>query len=165
MRKIMVAMGLAALVLTGCAGSREPEVPPLTLDGEGIQPTVSGLRIDFGRAQTGVIDTVSRLLEEDPVEIVTQAECGAGLVTAVRWEEGLTLNFQDGAFAGWVTGDASLPVAGGFFPGQPRVNMPQVSFQVTTLGNEFARGPIAGILDPTDTQIALLWAGTTCFFR
>jgi hypothetical protein len=156
---------VAATALSACVGTREPEVPPLTLDGRGIEPTVSGLRIDFGRAQVGVVDTVSRLLDERPVEVVTQPECGAGPVTAASWEDGLTLNFQDGTFLGWTSRDPDLPVAGGFRPGQLRVQMPQVSFQVTTLGDEFARSEVAGLLDPTGNEIALLWAGVTCFFR
>lgn len=165
MRMILAAMLTTSVVLAGCVGTREPEVPHFTLDGTGLQPTISGLRVDFGRAQIGVVDTVSRLLDSDPAEVFTQPECGAGPITAVTWEDGLTLNFMNGSFVGWVSSDPTLPVAGGFTAGQPRVGMPQVSFQVTTLGNEFARGNIAGILDPTDTQIDLLWAGTTCFFR
>jgi len=156
---------VAATALSACVGTREPEVPPFTLDGRGIEPTVSGLRIDFGRAQIGVIDTVSRLLDEEPAQVITQTECGAGPVTAAQWEDGLTLNFQDGTFVGWTTSDPDLPVTNGFRPGQRRVEMPQVSFQVTTLGDEFARGAVAGLLDPTGETVALLWSGTTCFFR
>ncbi len=157
---------LAALALAACVGTtRTPDVPVFTLDGEGIAPSVSGLRIDFGRAQVGVIDTVSRLLDERPVAVTTNAECGAGPVTAALWEDGLTLNFLDGNFAGWTNSDPTLPVAGGFAAGQARLDMPQVSFQVTTLGTEFNRGQIFGLLDETETQVDLLWAGVTCFFR
>ena len=157
---------LAALALSGCVTTpREPEPPVMTLDAQGITPTVSQLRIDFGRAQIGVIDTVSRLLGEDPAQITTNAECGAGPVTAAAWEDGLTLNFQDGAFVGWTNADPDLAVAGGFRAGQPRLEMPQVSFQVTTLGTEFSRSDVFGILTEGDVAIRLLWAGTTCFFR
>jgi hypothetical protein len=64
-----------------------------------------------------------------------------------------------------VSSDPALPVAGGFSAGQERVNMPVVSFQVTSLGNEFNIGPISGLLDPSETRIQQLWAGATCFFR
>lgn len=165
MRAAALVSLFAALLVAACAGTREPDVAPFTLDGAGISPTVSGLRIDFGRAQIGVIDTVSRLLDARPEEVVTNTECGAGPVTAASWADGLTLNFQEGSFVGWTTRDPDLPVAGGFTAGQPRIEMPQVSFQVTTLGEEFARGPVAGLLDPTGNEIALLWSGTTCFFR
>lgn len=163
--RAMIAL-CTALALSACVTTpREPEPPPLSLDGQGLQPTVSQLRIDFGRAQLGVIDTVSRLLGEGPDEIVTNTECGAGPVTAATWENGLTLNFQNGAFAGWVNSDPELAVAGGFRAGMSRLSMPPVSFQVTTLGTEFGRGDVFGLLGEGDAAIRLLWAGTTCFFR
>ena len=160
-------IALAALVaLSACVSTpREPEPPVLTLDAQGIQPTVSQLRIDFGRAQTGVIETVSRLLDEGPDSITTNAECGAGPVTSASWGDGLTLNFQNGQFVGWVNADPDLAVAGGFRAGQSRLDMPQTSFQITTLGTEFSRSNINGILTDGDAAIRLLWAGTTCFFR
>ncbi|NKX45277.1 hypothetical protein [Roseicyclus persicicus] len=156
----------AALALSACVTTpSEPEPPVLQLDAQGIQPSVSQLRIDFGRAQVGVIDTVSRLLGEGPAAIETNTECGAGPVTAASWEDGLTLNFQEGAFVGWVNTDPDLAVGGGFRAGMPRLAMPQVSFQVTSLGTEFARSDIYGLLTEDDASIRLLWAGTTCFFR
>ena len=126
---------------------------------------LSGLRIDFGRAQAGVVLSVSRLLDEDPIAITEQAECGAGPITAVRWESGLTLNFFEGAFRGWVSSDPELPADGGFRPGMMRVELPAVSFQLTSLGDEFSRGQIGGLLDESATVVELLWSGTTCFFR
>ena len=156
----------AMLILSGCVTTqREPAPPPIALDAQGIQPTISGLRIDFGRAQVGVIDTVSRLLGEGPDQIVTTAECGPGSITAASWGDGLTLNFQDGAFVGWVNTDPDLAVAGGFRAGQPRLAMPPVSFQITSRGTEFARSDIAGLLTEGDAAIRLLWAGRTCFAR
>jgi hypothetical protein len=47
----------------------------------------------------------------------------------------------------------------------PRVEMPTVSFQVTSLGNEFNVGPVSGLLDPGETEIQTMWSGATCFFR
>jgi hypothetical protein len=165
MRASLIALA-ASLVLAACATTpRTPDVPPFTLDGEGIAPMISGLRIDFGRAQVGVIDTVSRLLGEPPASVVSVIECGAGPMTIARWDSGLSLNFVDADFRGWVTSDPALPVAGGFSVGQPRVEMPTVSFQVTSLGEEFNIGPISGRLDPTATEIGQMWSGVTCFFR
>lgn len=158
---VCVALGLSACVTT----PREPAPPPLSLDAQGIQPSVSALRIDFGRAQVGVIDTVTRILGSGPTQIATNTECGAGSVTAASWRDGLTLNFQDGMFVGWVNADPDLPVAGGFVPGMSRLSMPPVSFQVTSLGTEFGRGDVLGLLTEGDAAIAMLWAGTTCFFR
>ena len=164
LRALMIlatTLALGACVTT----SREPAPPVLTLDAQGIQPTVSQLRIDFGRAQPGVIDTVTRLLGEAPTAVTLNADCGAGPVTSAIWDDGLTLNFQDNAFVGWVNADPDLAVAGGFRAGQPRLEMPQTSFQITTLGTEFSRSDISGLLTEGDAAIRLLWAGTTCFFR
>jgi hypothetical protein len=162
--RLTLTLAAAAIALAGCV-STEPEVPPFTLDGNGIDPTISGLRIDFGRAQVGVIDTVSRLMGGPPGAVTTVAECGAGPMTIAQWDSGLTLNFVDEDFRGWVTSDPALPVAGGFAAGQARVEMPAVSFQVTSLGEEFSIGPINGLLDPTATEIRQIWSGATCFFR
>lgn len=160
------AIALCALALASCASAnREPELPVLTLDAQGIMPTTSGLRIDFGRAQVGAIETVSRLLDEGPLQVATNAQCPAGPITAATWEDGLTLNFQGGQFVGWTNSDPELAVAGGFEAGQPRVEMPPTSFQITSLGTEFNRSGIFGILGENDAQVALLWAGTACFFR
>jgi hypothetical protein len=165
MRAIAVLL-ICATVLAACVTTpEEPALPPLALDGSGIDPAASPLRIDFGRAQAGVISTVSRLLDSRPVEVTTIGECGAGPMTVARWDGGLALNFVDGDFRGWVTSDPTLPVAGGFVPGQARVEMPVVSFQVTSLGNEFNIGPVSGLLDPTETTVQTMWSGATCFFR
>jgi len=104
-------------------------------------------------------------LRAGPVEITTVEECGAGPMTIARWEGGLSLNFIDEDFRGWVSSDPTLPIDGGFIPGQARTEMPQVSFQVTTLGNEFNIGPVSGLLDETESAILLMWSGATCFFR
>lgn len=166
MRRRALMTLAAMLALSACATTpREPELPVLTLDAQGIQPTVSALRIDFGRAQAGVIDTVTRLLDDRPEAITALSDCGAGPVTAATWEDGLTLNFQNGQFVGWVSSDPDLAVAGGFRAGQPRLAMPQTSFQITTLGTEFSRSNINGILTEDDEAIGALWAGVTCFFR
>ena len=160
------ALIVTAVLLAGCVTTPdEPELPPFTLTGGGIDPTISRLSIDFGRAQVGVIDTVTRLLRAGPGEVTTIAECGAGPMTIARWENGLSLNFIEEDFRGWVSSDPGLPVDGGFAPGQARVDMPQVSFQVTTLGNEFNIGPVSGLLNEDETAILLMWSGATCFFR
>lgn len=163
--RALMALCVALFVSACVTTPREPEPPVLSLDAGGIQPSISPLRIDFGRAQIGVIDTVTRLLGAGPTQITTNTDCAAGPVTAASWRDGLTLNFQDGAFVGWVNSDPGLPVAGGFVPGLSRLSMPPVSFQVTSLGTEFGRGEVYGVLTEGDTAIATLWAGTTCFFR
>jgi len=166
MRLSAVTLLAASALLAACVTTpREPEPPPLSLDQRGIQPTVSQLRIDFGRAQVGVVDTVTRLLGEGPAQVTTNADCGAGPVTAASWSDGLTLNFQDETFVGWVNTDPDLPAGGGIRPGQSRLDLPQVSFSVTSLGTEFSRSEVYGLLTDDDEAVRIVWAGTTCFFR
>ncbi len=157
----------AALMMAGCVSTpNDVDAPPiLTLDSRGMVEGSTGLRVDFGRARQGTVAAVSRILGESPVEISQNPECGAGPMTFARFEDGLTLNFMNGSFVGWTTSDPFLPVVDGYRPGQPRNQMAGASFQVTTLGTEFSRTDIYGIMnDETDT-IELIWAGTTCFFR
>ena len=142
-----------------------PTVPTsfdrVTPDAEGLQPVGSDLRIDFGRAQEGVIDAVTRLLGQPPVEITRNGECGAGLVTAARWPNGLTLNFLEGDFRGWVVDQPGLP-AGGLEVGQLP---PAVEMTETSLGQEFQRNGVWALVLPEGPQVVSLWSGTTCFFR
>ncbi len=84
-------------------------------------------------------------------------------MTSARWETGgLTLNFQGGAFRGWVVSQNGMPVGEiGLAVGAPP---PDVALDETSLGREFSAGGVFGLVDESD-KIALLWAGTTCFFR
>jgi hypothetical protein len=161
----MTCLAASALLAACVTTPREPEPSVLTLDARGIQPTVSQLRVDFGRAQMGVVDTVTRLLGEGPAQVVTNAECGAGPVTAASWSDGLTLNFQEGNFVGWVNTDPDLPAGGGIRPGQSRLDLPQGNFSITSLGTEFSRSEVYGLLTENDEAVRIVWAGTTCFFR
>lgn len=162
------ALLCAALILSACvttAPPAEPPPPPLTLDGQGLQPFGTPLRIDFGRGQAGVIDTVSRVLDERPTTVTVNETCPAGPVVTAAWRDGLALNFQNDAFVGWTNTDPALPAAGGLRAGQSRLSMPPVGFSVTTLGTEFARSDVSGVLTPDDAAIRVMWAGTSCVFR
>jgi len=72
-------------------------------DAGGLQPNGTPLRIDFGRAESGVIPAVSRLLGQDPAFRGPVAGCA---LTAVRWDAGLTLWFDRDAFVGWTAADS-----------------------------------------------------------
>lgn len=87
----------------------EPSAPvvPILLDAGGIEPVGTGLRIDFGRAAPGVIETIGRLTGEDPSAVV----CQNPGVTA-RAFGNLTLVFREGSFRGWQTSDPSLSATG-----------------------------------------------------
>jgi hypothetical protein len=159
------AVLLIALGLTACTPMVEmPTVPTsfdrVTADSEGLQPVGSDLRIDFGRAQEGVIETVSRLLGSDPTDITTSPDCGD--VTAAYWRAGLTLNFVEGDFRGWVLTEPGLTVAGGLSVGD---TPPPVTMATTTLGREFEIDGVWALVEDTGPEITTIWSGRTCFFR
>lgn len=106
---------MRALVLviafTGCVAvpsSRDAPVVPIRLDAGGIEPLGTGLRVDFGRAQAGVIDTISRLQNATPRMVA----CDTPGVAAAAWDDGLTLVFRNGTFRGWATEDATRTADG-----------------------------------------------------
>ncbi|MEM9318214.1 MAG: hypothetical protein AAGA70_04320 [Pseudomonadota bacterium] len=159
---------VAVFALTGCQlfapfQSTVLRTTGPSFDAGGIQPPNTDLRIDFGRAQPGVIEAASRLFGAAPDEVIIQTECGAGTVTAARWP-GVTLNFLDGDFRGWVVAAPGLP-AGGLTVGTPRDALPPLRYQETTLGTEFDAGGVFGIILPGEDEVAQLWSGATCFFR
>jgi len=90
----VAAMALALGLAAGCA----PPAPPpqgLRLASDGLRPNGTDLRIDFGRAEAGVIAAVTRVLGATPT-----ARQGTGC-KAVTWPDGLTLIFDAGRFLGW----------------------------------------------------------------
>ena len=167
----MKALGglLAALVLAGCvngvgAGNDRPSGVVVTSGG--LVPVGSILRIDFGRAQLGVIEAVSKLQGAQPEQVSTIEECGAGPVTAARWTNGMTLNFQNEVFLGWTV---QAPFAGTSSSDGLRIGTTiadlGVPLEQTSLGREFLKDDIWGLIHEDETQVGLLWSGLTCFFR
>ena len=158
-----------ALLLGACAApAAETRAPAagLVLDAEGLRPAGSALRVDFGRAEAGTVAAVSRLLGAGPVETATIEECGAGPVKAVRWANGLSLNFQEGTFLGWVSGKgrgAAATTSSGLGPGTERAALQGARFEETSLGTEFEAGGVFGLIE--GGEVRLIWAGVTCFFR
>ncbi|MEX3017647.1 hypothetical protein [Gymnodinialimonas hymeniacidonis] len=89
------------LLLGACIGGAAPSVPdgpvyPVAFDARGIDVVGSGQRIDFGRAQAGVIETMTRLQGSAP----TLLPCDRSNVTAARWRDGPLLVFRNGSFVG-----------------------------------------------------------------
>jgi hypothetical protein len=93
-----------ALALAACTPTTEAARPPaFAPDSSGIALVGSPLRIDFGRAEEGVVSAVTRLEGRGPVGTTS---CPGG-TTAVRWASGLTLHFRGGAFLGWARADGA----------------------------------------------------------
>lgn len=164
----MKHLALAAFfVLTGCASAffNPPANPRLgfSFDRGGIEQAETGLRIDFGRAQTGAVDSAARLFGSQPDELILQQECGAGPIETARWP-GVSLNFLGGGLQGWVLGAPGIS-AEGLTVGMARADLPPVSFRNTSLGTEFELNGVHGLILPGEREVAQLWSGVTCFFR
>ncbi|WP_425053015.1 hypothetical protein [Psychromarinibacter sp. S121] len=162
----------ALLVLAACGGAEVTTrggTAQLRPDANGLAIADNPLRIDFGRAQEGVLTAVTRVLGAPPANSVTNSECGAGPLQIVQYAE-ITLLFQNGNFVGWTTDDPRISLANGLSAGVTRAQLENGGygpFRPTTLGVEFEADGIFGLLPDNDaaTPIDTLWAGTTCFFR
>ncbi len=90
------------LLLGACIGGTSPTVSdrpifPVSYDAQGISVDGSGQRIDFGRAQAGVIETMTRLQGRAP----TILPCDLSTRSAARWQDGPLLVFRNGNLVGW----------------------------------------------------------------
>jgi hypothetical protein len=153
----------------------------ISLDGEGLRfvdkTTGKTSLLAFGvpraQAETALANVAGK--EDDRS---TNEECGAGPMEFTRYDA-MTLNFQDGKFAGWFLGNepgANLySTMSGIAIGTPRAKAKEsvsiVDLEDSTLGEEFSIGTGENVIGgmfaaPGDTaKIDALFAGTNCFFR
>lgn len=161
--------------------------PALTVEAEGLRlvdPASGSARpIPFGTAQAQVM---AALASRGAAETGTNADCGAGPLAYARWPDGLTLWFQEGAFAGWALNapapDAppspagGISTASGLTVGNGQTNpstradldsATTATVEQSTLGTEFAAGELYGLLDGegSGAKVTALWAGVSCNFR
>lgn len=143
------------------------ETPAIQLTETGLGPAGSPLQIDFGRAQQGVLDAVTALQGEGPRAATLQRECGAGPVFVANWDNGLTLNFMDNKFLGWVVQApfrAAYPT--GAVPlGTAEADLAGLTLDETSLGKEFFGGGMWHLVEEDRAQVTTIWSGLTCFFR
>jgi len=92
-------VALCLLALAGCAAppAGRPSVTFLP-DAQGLAVADSGLRIDFGRAPSGVIPVVTR--EMGQPRTLSLDTCPPDIVQHLRWGD-LELTFEAEAFVGW----------------------------------------------------------------
>ena len=153
----------------------------VSLDGEGLRfvDKASGKTslLAFGapraQAETALANVAGQ--EDDRS---TNAECGAGAMEFTRYDA-ITLNFQDGKFAGWFLGNEpgadAYSTMSGIAVGTARAKAAEsvtiVDIEDSTLGEEFSIGTgdkvIGGMFAaPGDAaKIDALFAGVNCFFR
>ena len=97
----------------------------------------------------------------------SNAECPAGPLDFMDWDNGLQLAFQDGKLAGWWARESSrdLATTSGLGPGSPRSAIGSAKVDDSSVGKIFTVGDISGLLDEeSGTRVTALWAGLACIF-
>jgi len=138
--------------------------------GLGVKDVAGATRdLTFGTPKLATLEALTAA--HDGVAGVQSAngECGAGPLTFAAWDDGLTVAFDNGDFAGWSLGNSGATTAQGIGVGTTRADLDKISPEVreSSLGAEFTAGEIGGLLDgPTaEAHVTTLWAGVTCMFR
>ena len=186
----LAAILLLAIGLAGCDPARDPadgagsapgaEAPAAT-SRIVLEPKGLGVRdaagtttpIAFGTAKLDVLAALAAAHDGTPGVQSANGDCGAGPLTFAGWDDGLTVAFDGGAFAGWSVGNSGPATEGGIGVGSPRAALQALNPTVdtSTLGTEFTAtipgGDLGGLLDgPTpEARVTTLWAGVTCMFR
>lgn len=150
----------------------------LALDPQGLRvvnATTGATRsLAFGMKEADLVAILTNLRGKPRSRGVNQ-ECGAGPLGFASWPDGLTLQFNQGRFAGWNVdgrskGANKLTTIAGIGTGSTRTQLNKaytVKVSQSSLGTEFLAGGFGGFLSgnrPSD-RVTGLWGGTTCFFR
>jgi hypothetical protein len=179
----------AALALSACDSGGVPS-PAERQEGEAVaQPLAANaveLRGDglaagseaffFAAGQAEVEAALAKALGAK-LRTGENGECGAGPVTFTDFAGGLTAHFQEGRLVGWnwhMTQDGDAPATGTVkLAGDVQLNAARsliegasgfTPIEGSTLGEEFALGQNIGGFIEAD-KVAMLYAGTQCFFR
>lgn len=174
----------APAAVPAAAPAADPAAPATGLDavlleGDGFMPANpggggTGLKLSFGAPRATVIAYMTGLHGGTAPHTDSNDECGAGPVQFARWDDDLTLAFQDGKFAGWWAGEqapAGFSTAQDIHVGstlaEVRAAWPDVSVMNDSIGPEFASADIFGTLSGTtaSARVTALWAGVSCIFR
>lgn len=105
-----IACALCILTLVACAPARSPEVRAdvqFVPDARGLAVVPAGLRVDFGRAPSGVIAALDR--ELGPGRALPMSGCPTGVAQQIAWGD-LALSFTREEFVGWRTASGSTGV-------------------------------------------------------
>ncbi len=168
-------------------GGASGHPPVVSLDGEGLRlvDPKSGATRPLG---FGVPEDQLKLVAEKlkgPAEVGRAEECGAGPLSYLSWNDGLTLYSLDGLFAGWSLDETGAPGAAPAAKGKPAPKLTTISgigigstraqlldvydakIEQTSLGTEFNAAGLSGILDGTGgkARVTNLWSGVNCVFR
>lgn len=182
----LAAIAMLAIGLTACdpargrggEGDRPPEADaPVSTSRIVLQPKGLGVRdpagaittLAFGTVKLDALAALAAAHDGTPGVQSANGECGVGPLTFAAWDDGLTVAFDGGQFAGWSVGNSGPATEGGIGVGSDLAALQALNPTVdnSTLGTEFTAGDIGGLLDgPTpEARVTTLWAGVTCMFR
>ena len=187
--RVALLMLAGALALTGCDSGTVPSpaerqqgnVPPQAVPANVVELRGEGLSAGpeaffFAAGQTEVEAALTRALGA-ALRKGKNDECGAGPVTFTDFGGGLTAHFQQDRLVGWnwhLAQDGDLPGSGTVkLAGEVQLGSPKsvasaapgyAPVEGSTLGEEFALGEQIGGFVEAD-KVAMLFAGTQCFFR
>ena len=180
-----LAGALLLLVLAACdspraqadaaGGERAPAAQPpvsptasprVLLEGHGLRLASAAGTIVFGGDRDRALAAVEEALGAPPSAQGETAACAGGASRFARWDDALTLWFDDDKFAGW-TVDGALTTPDGITVGSPRRHVERLAgFEAKESGvaAEFSAGGYRGRLDGAGpgARVSALWAGTPC---
>ena len=149
----------------------------LVLDGEGlrfvIESSGSNRLLEFSASAEQVIAAVTAAGGAAQSR-GTNADCGAGPVEFVSFENGLSLVMQQAKFVGWsarkTATSATLTTMSGIGVGSTRAALDSsyaAAVSRSTLGTEFSAGELQGVLASASSSAPItdMWAGTSCVAR
>jgi hypothetical protein len=156
----------------------KPSAAVLALDSQGLRvvnvSTGATRAIAFGTSEANVVSVLTNLRGK-PRNRGVNRECGAGPLGFASWADGLSLQFNQGRFAGWNVdgrrqGANKLTTINGIGTGSTRTQLNKaytVKVSQSSLGTEFSAGSLGGLLSGSKStdRVTSLWSGTTCFFR
>ena len=150
--------------------------PRVLLTGTGILPDgANAPEIRFGASRADTMAAATRTLGRERAMNMVEDCGGSGAAQAADFGA-LVLFFQQDRFVGWEQREASerpwIGTPGGASVGARRPTLATalggpIEVEQSTLGTEFSRGDISGLLASAnaDAQVDRLWGGNNCAMR
>lgn len=150
--------------------------PSVLLTGTGLFASgTEASQVRFGASRADAMTAVTRTLGRERAMNEVEDCGGSGPARAADFGA-LVLFFQQDRFVGWEQREASerpfIGTPGGATVGARRPTLAAalggpIEVEQSTLGTEFSRGEISGLLasDRPDAQVDRLWAGSNCAMR
>jgi hypothetical protein len=128
----------------------------------------AGVDLPFGTPFHVAMRTLVAIVGHE-VHVAFPGECPEGPLVSVSLPGQIDLNFREDRLEGWflAAGDA-VATTGDLAVGAPRAALETAGTvwrTDSTLGLEFERDGVAGIVSEDGTTVTHLWSGVACIFR